>query len=137
MFMYYRKNSSTSVARGLTLSAVLTAVIALVLVHETCSAIAKVTKFIWKVVTNFNLNPPLKLFFYLPILTNNNLLLKIYYENIVATFFKIFYPLYYFSCLSLHFIHTFFFFTCFSPPHVVLISIPLLLLLCLRHSRTF
>ncbi|KAK4559980.1 hypothetical protein RGQ29_008961 [Quercus rubra] len=40
--MYYRKNSSTSMARGLTLSAVLTAFIALVLVHETCSATAKV-----------------------------------------------------------------------------------------------
>ena len=38
--MYYRKNSSTSMARGLTLSAVLTAFIALVLVHETCSATA-------------------------------------------------------------------------------------------------
>ena len=37
----------------------------------------------WKVVTSSNLNPPLKLFFYLPILTNNNLLLKIYCENIV------------------------------------------------------
>ncbi|XP_050265761.1 rust resistance kinase Lr10-like isoform X1 [Quercus robur] len=42
MFMYYRKNSSSSMARGLTLSAVLTAFIALVLVHETCSATAKV-----------------------------------------------------------------------------------------------
>ncbi|XP_030947424.1 uncharacterized protein LOC115971569, partial [Quercus lobata] len=42
MFMYYRKNSSTSMAGGLTLSAVLTAFIALVLVHETCSATAKV-----------------------------------------------------------------------------------------------
>ena len=40
--MYYRKKSSTSMARGLTLSAVLTAFIALVLVHETCSATAKV-----------------------------------------------------------------------------------------------
>ncbi|XP_065622040.1 rust resistance kinase Lr10-like isoform X2 [Quercus suber] len=44
MFMYYRKNSSqpTSMARGLALSAVLTAFIAFVLVHETCSATAKV-----------------------------------------------------------------------------------------------
>ena len=40
MFMYYRKNSSTSMARGLTLSAVFMAFIALVLVHETCSATA-------------------------------------------------------------------------------------------------
>ena len=30
----------------------------------------------WKVVTNSNLNPPLKLFFYSSILVNNNLLLK-------------------------------------------------------------
>ena len=40
----------------------------------------------WKVVTSSNLNPPLKLFFYSPILANNNLLLKIYCENIVVTF---------------------------------------------------
>ena len=40
----------------------------------------------WKVVTNSNLNSSLKLFFYLPILTNNNLLLKIYCENIVVAF---------------------------------------------------
>ena len=40
----------------------------------------------WKVVTSFNLNTLLKLFFYSPILTNNNLLLKIYYENIVVAF---------------------------------------------------
>ena len=43
-------------------------------------------KFMWKIVISFNLNSPLKLFFYLPILTNNNLLLKIYYENIVVAF---------------------------------------------------
>ena len=40
----------------------------------------------WKVVTSSNLNPPLKLFFYSPILANNNLLLKIYCENIVVAF---------------------------------------------------
>ena len=40
----------------------------------------------WKVVISSNLNPPLKLFFYSPILANNNLLLKIYCENIVVTF---------------------------------------------------
>ena len=44
------------------------------------------TKFMWKVVTSSNLNSPLKLFFYSPILTNNNLLLEIYYKNIVVTF---------------------------------------------------
>ena len=40
----------------------------------------------WKVVTSYNLNPPLKLFFYSPILTNSNMLLKIYCENIVIIF---------------------------------------------------
>ena len=40
----------------------------------------------WKVVTSSNLNPLLKLFFYSPILANNNLLLKIYCENIVVAF---------------------------------------------------
>ena len=40
----------------------------------------------WKVVTSSNLNPSLKLFFYSPILTNNNLLLKFYCENIVVAF---------------------------------------------------
>ena len=40
----------------------------------------------WKVVTSSNLNPPLKLFFYLPILANNNLLLKIYCKNIMISF---------------------------------------------------
>ena len=40
----------------------------------------------WKVVISFNLNLPLKLFFYSSILANNNLLLKIYCENIVVTF---------------------------------------------------
>ena len=44
------------------------------------------TKFMWNVVTSSNLNPPLKLFFYWPILTNNNLLLKIYCENITVAF---------------------------------------------------
>ena len=33
------------------------------------------TKFTWKVVTSSNLNSPLKLFLFSPILTNNNLLL--------------------------------------------------------------
>ena len=40
----------------------------------------------WKVVISSNLNPPLKLFFFSPILANNNLLLKIYCENIVVAF---------------------------------------------------
>ena len=39
-----------------------------------------------KVVTSSNLNSALKLFFYSPILTNNNPLLKIYCENIMMIF---------------------------------------------------
>ena len=49
----------------------------------------------WKVVTSSNLNPPLKLFFYSPILINNNILLKIYCDNIFQLGF-LFYFLYYF-----------------------------------------
>ena len=64
------------------------------------------TKFIWKIVINFNLNPPLKLFFYLPILTNNNLTLKIYCENIVVEFLRTFYNLYYFSFFHFILLHT-------------------------------
>ena len=85
----------------------------------------------WKVVTNSNLNPPLKLFFYSPILTNNNLLLKIYYENIVVTISQLgFFILYIiFPFFHFTFIHTFhFFFSCFSPPHTCPLSLfPLLL----------
>ena len=68
----------------------------------------------WKVVTSSTLNSSLKLFFYSPILTNNNLLLKIYCENIVVIFLKIFHSLYYFSFLNLYFIHTFLFSFFFS-----------------------
>ena len=71
----------------------------------------------WKVVTSSNLNPLLKLFFYSLILTNNNLLLKIYCENIVIRFLKIFYSLYYFSFLNFHFIHMFFFLFFFFSTH--------------------
>ena len=38
----------------------------------------------WKAVISSNLNSLLKLFFYSPILANNNLLLNIYCENIVV-----------------------------------------------------
>ena len=72
----------------------------------------------WKVVTRSNLNPPLKLFFYSPILTNNNLLLKIYCENIVIVSFNqdfLFFILSFF--LSFHFhpytFHFFFLFLVF------------------------
>ena len=40
----------------------------------------------WKIVISSNLNPLLKLYFYSPILANNNMLLKIYCENIVVAF---------------------------------------------------
>ena len=74
----------------------------------------------WKVVTSSNLNSPLKLFFYLPILINNNLLLKIYCENIVKILWQYFlmriFFLYYFSSNHFIFIHVsfhFFFFFVF------------------------
>ena len=59
----------------------------------------------WKIVTSSNLNPLLKLFFYSPILTNNNMLLKIYCENIIVTFLKydiLFFILFLFSLFSFH-----------------------------------
>ena len=40
----------------------------------------------WKVVISFNLNSPLKLFFYSPILVLYNLLLKFFCDNIVVVF---------------------------------------------------
>ena len=69
----------------------------------------------WKVVTSFNLNSPLKLFFYSSILTNNNLLLKIYCKNIVKILcqyfsIRIFYFLYYFSSFHFIFFHVSFLF---------------------------
>ena len=77
----------------------------------------------WKVVISSNLNLPLKLYFYLPKLTNNNLLLKIYCENIMIVFFNQDFLIFYIIFLSFHFhpymFHFFFFlfsFSCFSPP---------------------
>ena len=70
----------------------------------------------WKVVTSSNLNSLFKLFFYLPISTNNNLLLKIYCENIIIMFLNFdFLFLILFSFLSLvFFFHPYlFFFSCF------------------------
>ena len=73
----------------------------------------------WKVVTSSNLNPPFKLFFYLLISTNNNLSLKIYFENIVVMLLNFdfsFLVLFSFLSLVFFFIHTFFFsflFSCF------------------------
>ena len=57
--------------------------------------------FMWKVVTSSNLNPPLKLYFYSPILANNNMLLKIYCENIIVAFLNCIFPFF------LSIIHTF------------------------------
>ena len=79
----------------------------------------------WKVVTSFNLNLSLKLFFYSPILTNNNLLLKIYckkyYDSIFQLGFFIFYivflPFISFSS-TFHFFFSFFFFLFFSSTQV-------------------
>ena len=79
----------------------------------------------WKIVISFNLNPPLKLFFYLPILTNNNLLLKIYYENIVVAFLNqdfLFFILFFLSFISFSSIRLIFFYSCFSPPHTCPVS---------------
>ena len=98
-----------------------------------------------KVVTSSNLNPSLKLFFYSPILTNNNLLLKIYYENIVKILqqhfsIRIFYFLYYFSFFHFTFNHTFyfffFFFFFFSSTRCPL-SLPLFYSSFLPHSPSF
>ena len=71
----------------------------------------------WKIVISFNLNPPLKLFFYSPILTNNNLLLKIYCENIVVTFLNCHFLFFILFFLSLF--HSYFFSPgFFSTTHV-------------------
>ena len=71
----------------------------------------------WKVVTSSNLNPLFKLFFYLLISTNNNLSLKIYFENIVVMLLNFdFSFLVIFSFLSLVFFFSsirFFFFSIF------------------------
>ena len=84
----------------------------------------------WKVITSSNLNPPLKLVFYSPILTNNNLLLKIYCENIVVTFLNqdfLFFILFLFSLISFH-PYVSFFFLVFLLHTPCPISIPPLLL---------
>ena len=70
----------------------------------------------WKVVTGSKLNPPLKLFFYSPILANNNLLLKIYCENLVVASLNwhfLFFILFFLSISSIRF----FFSSCFFFHH--------------------
>ena len=83
---------------------------------------------------SFNLNLPLKLFFYSLILTNNNLLLKIYCKNIVIAFlnchFLFFYIIFPFLISS---IRVFFLF--FHHTRIPLISLSTLLFLFLVHSR--
>ena len=96
----------------------------------------------WKVVTNFNLNLPLKLFFYSPILANNNLLLKIYCENIVVIFlnfhflfFILFFSSHHLSSISSSFFFSFFFSWFFlHHTRIPLLSFIYLLFLFLVHS---
>ena len=90
----------------------------------------------WKVVISSNLNPPLKLFFYSPVLANNNLLLKIYCENIVIAFLNchfLFFILFFLSISSIRFFFffSFFFSLVFSPPHTYTHSSSLLFLFLL------
>ena len=62
----------------------------------------------WKIVTSSNLNPLLKLYFYSPILANNNMLLKIYCENVIVEFLNCpFFFLYIIFPFFLSIIHTF------------------------------
>ena len=95
----------------------------------------------WKIVISSNLNPLLKLYFYSPILTNNNMLLKIYCENIVVEFlnchFFFFYILFFLS-FFLSIIHTFFFSSWFFSTTHVYPYIPFLSLFFLHFplSRT-
>ena len=71
----------------------------------------------WKVITSSNLNPQLKLYFYSPILANNNILLKIYCENIVIT--KLYFSFVSFNRPYVSFFFFFFFFSLdFPPPHM-------------------
>ena len=90
----------------------------------------------WKIVISFNLNPPLKLFFYSPILANNNLLLKIYCENIVVTFLNCHFLFFILFFLSLF--HSYFFFPWFFLHHtcIPLLSLSTLLFLFLVHYRS-
>ena len=99
----------------------------------------------WKVVTSSNLNPPLKIFFYSLILANNNLLLKIYCENIVVAFLNCHFLFFILFFLSISSIRTFFFLFLFlffsfffSPPHMYThFSSLIFLFLFLLDSRIF
>ena len=101
----------------------------------------------WKIVISSNLNPPLKLFFYSPILPNNNMLLKIYYENIVIAFLNCHFLFFILFFSSICFFFFFFLFSLvFSPPHTYTHSylhpplfflLPFLFLLDSRTSLSF
>ena len=71
-----------------------------------------------KVITSSNLNPSLKLFFYSPMLVNNNMLFKIYCENIVVTFFNCHFLFFILFFLSISSIPLFFYLFFFSTTHV-------------------
>ena len=78
------------------------------------------------------MNPLLKLFFYSLILTNNYLLLKIYCENIVETFycdFLFFFLSFLASIRTTRFFFFFFFSLVFYPPHTYPHPHPLIWLL--------
>ena len=80
----------------------------------------------WKIVTSSNLNPLLKLYFYSPILANNNMLLKIYCENIVVEFLNchFFFYILFFLSFFLSSIRFFYFSSWFfSTTHVYIISL--------------
>ena len=95
--------------------------------------------FMWKVVTSYNVNSPLKLFFYLLILANNNLLLKIYCENIVIAFLNchfLFFILFFLSFIYTFFSFSFFLFFLLHTRIPTLISIHHSYFPFLLHSRT-
>ena len=76
----------------------------------------------WKIVISSNLNSLLKLYFYSPILANNNMLLKIYCENIVIEFL---------NCHFFFFLYIIFpFFLSFYHPYIFFF-----LLIFLHHTR--
>ena len=79
----------------------------------------------WKVATSSNLNPPLKLFFYSPILAYNNLLLKIYCENIVVVFLNYHFLFFILFFLSHHLSSIRFFFFFFVSTTLLSHSFPL------------
>ena len=83
-----------------------------------------------KVVTSFNLNTLLKLFFYSLMLAINNMLFKIYCENIIVAFFNCYFLFFILFFLSISSIPLFFYFF-FSPPHTYThsSSLPFLFLL--------